>query len=561
MTLGAPYPDYAEHVVAAQAPQYLKFAPGTDVVYTNDGFSILEVLVKRVSGLSFTDYIQRNIFDVLGLRDSRCMSAPLPAGTFAVPDIGAGLPADFYINLYGTGGIFSSAADMAKFAAVFLQPGLLLSADSIQKMGQDQTARLFYPIFKSDGFRFGLGWDSARQPGMAAVGIDAWQKGGDLGFYGATMIVLPKEGLAAVVLGATNFGSSAAGAIAERVLLRALAERGRIAAMPQPAALRAAKAQAPDFRERAEIAGYYLGMPYSLTRAIFDGAGVLTIEQQQGDDWVPYFEKLEKRVDGWYSIDDAPVSVKFVRHAGKTFYVIRYPSGYEHYLAAAPLGQKFDLAPPMPGAWKARLGTKWLLSSDILQADDSVSPDNPFISPEELPEVPGYIAAVALDGPQVMKPIDGNTAAMWLTTPMAFSRDLKDLRVEAIGGISFLRFGAELYREAASVPSIGSGSTSVPMLKDSFGSELGQWFQLPADGQVAMAGAALWRLYSADFELIAAKHGDGSAAWPNATSEGGAAIEKAAAESVPGSAPADSRGAWLVVYPASPAGATISISE
>ena len=536
MTIGAPYPEYAEHVVRAQASQYLKFAPGTDAVYTNDGFSVLETLVKRVSGNSFVDFLQSEIFDALGMRDSRCMTSPLPKGSFASPDIGAGVPDNFFINLYGTGGIFSSAEDMAKFASLFLAPGRLLSEASIRAMGQDQTTHMFYPLFPSDGFRFGLGWDSAHQPGMAAVGVDAWQKGGDLGFYGATLIVLPEEGLAAVVLGATNFGSSDAGSIGERVLLRALVERGKLGHMPQPAALRAAKAPAPDFRERAEIAGYYLGMPFALTRAVFDDAGTLTLEKQQGEDWIPYFEKLDKRVDGWYSGEDAPVSLKFVKNDGKTYYVIRYPSGAGHYLASAPLGQKIDVAPPMPEAWKSRLGTTWLLSSDILEAEDSVSPGNPSISPETLPEIPGYIFAVAMDGPQLMKPINGNTAAMWLTTPVAYSRDLKDLRAEMIGGVSYLRFGAELYRDVSSVPSVARGSTSVPMLKDPFGPCIGQWFRLPASGRVSTGGAALWRLYDKDFEMIASEHGDGTAAWSD-------------------------DGSWIVVYPAAEAGATIAISD
>jgi len=104
-----------------------------------------------------------------------------------------------------------------------------------------------------------------------------------LGFYGATLVVLPKEGLTATVLGASNFSSSDAGAIAERVLLKALVEEGRLKAMPKPSPLRAARAALPDFRERAMIAGYYAGMPYSLTRAVFDDEGRLTSKQSKAN--------------------------------------------------------------------------------------------------------------------------------------------------------------------------------------------------------------------------------------------------------------------------------------
>ena len=101
-------------------------------------------------------------------------------------------------------------------------------------MGVDQTLSSFNPV-KSKSFSYGLGWDTVIQPGLAAVGVTGWQKGGDVTLYGSTLIVAPTEGLAVVVMGASNgFGSGNATVIAERILLRALVEKGRIAAMPTP---------------------------------------------------------------------------------------------------------------------------------------------------------------------------------------------------------------------------------------------------------------------------------------------------------------------------------------
>ncbi|HPS15429.1 MAG TPA: C45 family autoproteolytic acyltransferase/hydrolase, partial [Spirochaetales bacterium] len=567
MTQGSPYPTYAERVVRAQASQYLKFEPGTNAVYTNDGFSILEVLVKRVSGMSFVDFVQREIFDVLGMNSSRFLVSQLPKGSFAVPNPADDFPADSYLNMYGTGGVFSSVADMAKFAASFLTPGRLLSAESIRKMGEDQTKDMFYPIGREDAFRYGLGWDSYSQPGMAAVGIDAWQKGGDLGFYGATLVVLPKEGLTATVLGASNFSSSDAGAIAERVLLKALVEEGRLKAMPKPWPLYAAKAALPDFRERAMIAGYYAGMPYSLTRAVFDDEGRLTIEAKQGESWVPSFALLEKRVDGWYSNENLPVSVKFVPHEGKVFYVIRFPSGYEHYVTSAPLAQKLDSGPALPEAWKTRCDTKWLLSSDLVDAEDTSVAASPTISPQELQEVPGYLTAEAMDGPQILKPIDATTAAMWLSIPVAFSRDLKDLRAETIQGASYLRFGAELYRDSRTVPTIEAGTANIPLVQDTYGAQVGQWLRLPVSGTAKISGAALWRLYDQNFNSITSSRSDsdGEVTWSGTAAD--AEAESTEQKQQDFKKPEDvaenhgGTGAWLVVYASSDSGATVTLRQ
>jgi CubicO group peptidase (beta-lactamase class C family) len=50
------------------APEEAKFC------YSNMGYEILGVLISTVSGLSFEDYVQRNIFDLLGMKASTFMT-------------------------------------------------------------------------------------------------------------------------------------------------------------------------------------------------------------------------------------------------------------------------------------------------------------------------------------------------------------------------------------------------------------------------------------------------------------------------------------------------------
>jgi CubicO group peptidase (beta-lactamase class C family) len=113
----------------------------------------------------------------------------------------------------------------------------ILSPGSVEAMSHDQRIGSFNPV-PYDESRFGLGWDTVAQPALSAVGVKAWQKTGDFsGLYGANMVVAPDEKLGVVVFGSsgshsTSFASSHAVKISNRILLRALVERGRIPGMP-----------------------------------------------------------------------------------------------------------------------------------------------------------------------------------------------------------------------------------------------------------------------------------------------------------------------------------------
>lgn len=507
-----PYAEYSEHVLKAQASQWLKHEPGHTAIYTNDGFSLLEVLIKRVTGMPFADFVQREIFNPLDLNHSRMMTSLFAKGSFARPDLVDDYsPADF-INLRGTGGVFMSIRDLATFAGSFLAEGRLLSAASLTAMAHDQTIGTVTPL-ESDAFRFGLGWDSVRHPSFASLGISGWQKGGDLGFYGATMIVLPEEGLAAVVTGATNFSSGTANDIAEEVLLAALVEKGRIPRIPERIPLAAAVAEAPDLRERAHAAGYYVSMPFTLYKASFDAQGTLDILADAGGEWMPVHAGLTKRVDGWYSKDGYPVSVRFVSSEGRKFFAIRYPYGRGIEVNELPMAQKLDAAAEPGDAWKQRLGQPWLLSSDIPVVIDLVSGHVPTMTPKTHPLLSGYLSVDGNDGMQLVLPVSDDVAAMFLVTPPAMGRDTKDLVATQLDGTEYLRLGADLYRDSRTVPALSQGTSDIARGPESAAAGAGEWRRLPSAGTLRIEGAALWRLYDVAFSPVASGRTDGSAGW------------------------------------------------
>jgi len=48
----------------------LLFEPGTDWSYVNAGYLLLPLIIEKISGLSYNDYVQKNIFDVVGMKYS-----------------------------------------------------------------------------------------------------------------------------------------------------------------------------------------------------------------------------------------------------------------------------------------------------------------------------------------------------------------------------------------------------------------------------------------------------------------------------------------------------------
>ena len=50
------------------------FAPGEGQVYNNSAYFLLGLIIEKVSGQSYADYVQKNLFDRAGMRDSRYCS-------------------------------------------------------------------------------------------------------------------------------------------------------------------------------------------------------------------------------------------------------------------------------------------------------------------------------------------------------------------------------------------------------------------------------------------------------------------------------------------------------
>lgn len=79
----SPQTAYADHVLRELANQRLKTTPGSMSVYCNDCFTMAGIVVQRVSGMSYTDYVTTHILEPLEMTHSYFATTPVNPSIYA----------------------------------------------------------------------------------------------------------------------------------------------------------------------------------------------------------------------------------------------------------------------------------------------------------------------------------------------------------------------------------------------------------------------------------------------------------------------------------------------
>lgn len=138
------------------------FPPGSRFLYSDINFEALGFLVEKVSGMSLNEYAARNVFEPLGMTETRF----LPPAAWQ-PRIA---PTEYDENhqmlrgvvhdptarrmggVAGHAGLFSTADDLSKFAQELLTGSHILSRQTVEKMTTPQQP-------PTSSVLRGLGWD------------------------------------------------------------------------------------------------------------------------------------------------------------------------------------------------------------------------------------------------------------------------------------------------------------------------------------------------------------------------------------------------------------------
>jgi CubicO group peptidase (beta-lactamase class C family) len=186
----------------------LEFEPGSRWAYSNYGFILLGVVIEKVAGQSYYDYVQAHIHAPAGMTGSGSLPEhrPLPnrsIGYTKPPGATAWAPNTDTLPYRGTsaGGGYSTIGDLARFAHALLTHELL---------SPDSTKRLITgKVNTGPGVKYAYGFEDARDAnghGWVGHGGGAPGMNGDLKIY-------PKSGYAVAVL--ANIDPPAAQRISE----------------------------------------------------------------------------------------------------------------------------------------------------------------------------------------------------------------------------------------------------------------------------------------------------------------------------------------------------------
>jgi len=165
----------------ALAREPLRFQPGSRWAYSTAGIDLLGRVVEVVSGMPFADFMQKRLLDPLGMRDTTWWISPEQdqrrAHTYVLNAQSRRLEETTIHYMYGGAvtdrarpplggaGLFSTAADLAKFYQMMLHGGesagrRILRSDTVAEMTRKQTGDLK----ARPGMPWGLGFCVVEDP-------------------------------------------------------------------------------------------------------------------------------------------------------------------------------------------------------------------------------------------------------------------------------------------------------------------------------------------------------------------------------------------------------------
>lgn len=190
------FPDFISMTTSAKTPEQqielfrnkpLEFQPGSSYEYCNSGYVLLGYLIEKISGLSYQDFVVKNIFKPLKMHDSGYDSHSeillhRASGYEITP---SGLHNTDYLDMsipYSAGSLYSTTQDLLQWQEKLFE-GKMISPQLLKKMTQP---------FKNV---YGLGVSVQSFDGHKAI-----THGGGINGFNTFMIYFPEDKITIIVL-------------------------------------------------------------------------------------------------------------------------------------------------------------------------------------------------------------------------------------------------------------------------------------------------------------------------------------------------------------------------
>jgi CubicO group peptidase (beta-lactamase class C family) len=197
------------------AAQPLEFQPDSKWAYANAGINTAGRIIEVVSGMSYQDFMQKRLFDPLGMKDTTFWpneeQVKRLAKSYKPGKDNMGLEELQITQLHyplsdpkrqpmPAGGLFSTASDVGAFCQMLLNGGThagkrLLSEDAVRQMTSSQTGDLLDKGKGENGYGLGLSTTHKAKDGAVIPGSC-----GHGGAYATNMWIDPERGLITVYM-------------------------------------------------------------------------------------------------------------------------------------------------------------------------------------------------------------------------------------------------------------------------------------------------------------------------------------------------------------------------
>lgn len=489
MTLGGSSTENHDLLLERLKSQRLKAEPGSFSVYCNDGFTLAELVVERVSGLGFTEYIKKEFSIPLGIKNLESPRSQFDKNLLADSYYGNKLLPFESANLLGSGGLYSTAEDVCLFFSMFTdsavnQDNPVLTKESVLEMSK--------PAYESDIWKevpaygssvaYGLGWDSMVEYPYAGYGIKAWSKGGDTTAYHTAVTVLPEKNLTCAVT-ASGGSSMAASRAVEKILMEYLEQQGELQAETEMESV-AKEAAMPEALKKYE--GYYASGK-QLMKIEFTGDNKMLLSsigtqrdttqtylyesdgsfRSQNQDYLSLSGSLVAAEGGVYGT----TSIRILENKEGVPYLTMETKesqpGFEHSSISVPFAQKVyehQTDEQTKEAWKAREDKEYLLISE--QYNSALYLENPLVKLSVREECPGLLVVNGNSAAASVLNIKNERKAQFFQQiPGHSGRDLYDLTVMEKNGTEYLDSQNYKYMDASRIKQVSELGDRVTVKK------------------------------------------------------------------------------------------------
>ena len=437
-----------QETINTLARAHLKHAPGAMAVYCNDGFTLAEMIVERVSKRKYMDFLEKRMFKPLGLKNTGIGVGEIkgkPVALYYDPKTGEMHPTET-LSILGAGGLSSTAEELCLFADAFSAAGKLLKKDSLAEMRKSQPSA-FRGKLRNPEISLGLGWDMTGLPRYDAAGIQLLGKSGGTGNYSSMVFTVPDRRISVAVIAAGR-GSNAM-KIALDVMDAVLVEK-KLVPKEGKTILIPPKAQKLP-QDYASFSGYY---------ASDTKFGQVVFDEEKSSATLFMFKEKEKVPamtlvynNGYYY--DAEGSRSYFANSGTESYYVSSPA----MLGIDVIGMQKVKPIEKPQSLRINMDGMVWLRRNVSPLEGIMAVDSHFVKSLLYKELPGYVAFVGI------KRIDSPDFA---GMPFDAIRDQTELTLLEKNGATWAWISDMLYSTAQSAAALKAGENSVKIGGDGY---------------------------------------------------------------------------------------------